>query len=158
MERREENRRREKEERTFRCTEIWEVGCQGIGWGTPIDVSWRGIKRTYLFLVWSRERVTTALFCVIQVWLTRFFGFYFFAVWPLPVCFHYVTSISVMILVGGNGVCLWNFKSDQRGQPSGIVVKFEHSTLVARICEFGSWTQTYSPFVKPCCGGIPRTK
>lgn len=33
---REENRSRENEERTFGYIEIWEVGCQGMGWGSPV--------------------------------------------------------------------------------------------------------------------------
>ena len=23
---------------------------------------------------------------------------------------------------------------------------------------FGSWAQTYTPLIKPCCGGVPHTK
>ena len=27
-----------------------------------------------------------------------------------------------------------------------------------RVHGFGSWAQTYTPFIKPCCGGIPHTR
>ena len=27
-----------------------------------------------------------------------------------------------------------------------------------RVCRLRSWTQTYTPLIKPCCGGIPHTK
>ena len=27
-----------------------------------------------------------------------------------------------------------------------------------RVCRFGSWAQTYTPLIKPCCGGDPHTK
>ena len=45
-----------------------------------------------------------------------------------------------------------------RGQPSGIVVKFTHSTLVVWGSQFRSQAQTYTPLIQPCCGSIPHTK
>ena len=44
------------------------------------------------------------------------------------------------------------------GQPGGIIVKFTYSTSVAQVHRLGSWVQTYTPLIKPCCGGIPHTK
>lgn len=62
---REENRSREDEERTFGYIEIWEFGCQGMGWGSPVDVGCKGIEGTYLLLAWLVKRVTAVLFLVI---------------------------------------------------------------------------------------------
>lgn len=62
---REENRIRKNEERTFGYIEIWEVGCQGMGWGSPVDVGCKGIKGTYLLLAWLVKRVTAVLFLVV---------------------------------------------------------------------------------------------
>ena len=50
------------------------------------------------------------------------------------------------------------FKNFSSGQPSSIVVNFDSSASAV----WGSWVQiwawTYTPLIKPCCGGIPRTK
>ena len=49
-----------------------------------------------------------------------------------------------------------SYKTECRGWPSGIVVKFECSTSVA----WGSQVQILGTdlalLVKPCCGGIPH--
>ena len=26
------------------------------------------------------------------------------------------------------------------------------------VCQFGSWAQSYAPFIKPCCGGAPHRR
>ena len=45
-----------------------------------------------------------------------------------------------------------------RAQPGGIVVEFVHSAWWPRVQGFGSWEQTYTLLIKPCCDGIPHTK
>ena len=49
-------------------------------------------------------------------------------------------------------------KGHERGQPSGVVVKFVISTLVAwdSLVRILGWT--YTLLIKPCCCGIPYTK
>ena len=49
-------------------------------------------------------------------------------------------------------------KTYYRGWPSGVVVKFTHSALVAQVRGFRSREWIYTMLVKPCCGGIPHTK
>ena len=44
------------------------------------------------------------------------------------------------------------------GQPSGIVVKFAHSTSGPRVRWFRSWEQTYTLLLNPCCSSVPHTK
>ena len=46
--------------------------------------------------------------------------------------------------------------SSSRGQPSGIVVKFMHSTLAAWCSHFQIPGVDLTPLIKPCCGGIPH--
>ena len=49
-------------------------------------------------------------------------------------------------------------KKPSQGWPGGVVVKFTHSALAAGVRQFRSQVWTYAPFIKPCCGGIPRKK
>ena len=49
-------------------------------------------------------------------------------------------------------------KSGPRGQRSGIVVRFMALLQWPGVLRFGSWVWTYTPVVKPCCGGIPHAK
>ena len=50
------------------------------------------------------------------------------------------------------------FKKQIWGWLNGMVVKFAHSAWQPRVHRFGSWAQTYTELIKPCCGGIPHTK
>ena len=45
-----------------------------------------------------------------------------------------------------------------QGQPSGIVVKFMHSTSVAWGSQVWILGMDLHTTYKPCCGGIPHTK
>lgn len=97
---REENRSREDEERTFGYIEIWEVGCQGMGWGSPADVGCKEIEGTYLLLAWSVKRVTAVLSLLFEPGSQHF---KIFDIKTLPAYFHHVTSVSTVMLLGGNG-------------------------------------------------------